>query len=256
MKKSTVLLVLSLMVPGFVNTTNAESNSRLLQKSIDVGKAKEIRTDISFFSGELFVNTETEDLAKCVYGYKDGFLRPEMTYREVGGTGYLTIESEEKDKRILNDNENRWNLSLNKRVKNNLSIQLRAGEANIDLEGSNLNSFDYKMTAGESTINLRNTSIPHLKFNMLAGEAHIDLSGDWENDGVADIKGGVGEITVKVPFDTGVIIYVTGVLGEVKIPFFNKEGSTYTNDSYKKSKNTLTLYINGAIGQINVEMVE
>jgi len=256
MKKSIILscLLFSVLLSG--TNIYAQSDSKLLKKSIEIGKAKEVRTDISFFSGELFINSETEDLAECIYGYRDGFLRPDMIYREVGSTGYLSVESEENKKGIFNDDTNKWSLSLNKSVKNNVSIQLKAGDAIIDLQDCNLNSFNYRMTAGKSKINLRNTSVPHVKFNLLAGEAHIDLTGKWENDGVADIKGGVGEITVKVPFKTGVIIHVTGVLGEVNIPFFNREGNVYTNDNYKKSAHTLTLYINGAIGQINVEMEE
>lgn len=256
MKKSIVLWSILFSVFFLGSTLNAQSDSKLLKKSIEIGKAKEVRTDISFFSGELLINSETDDLAKCIYGYRNGFLRPDMTYREVGSTGYLSIESEENKKGIFDDDANKWSLSLNKSVLNNVSIQLKAGKASINLEECNLNSFNYKMTAGESKINLRNTSVPHVKFNLLAGEAHIDLTGEWKNDGVADIKGGVGEITVKVPFNTGVIIHVTGVLGEVNIPFFNREGNVYTNDSYKKSKQTLTLYIHGAIGQINVEMEE
>lgn len=256
MKKSTILCCLLLTVLFSGSSIYAQSDTKLLKKSIEIGKAKEVRTDIYFFSGELLINSDTDDLAKCIYGYRDGFLRPNMTYREVGSTGYLSIESEENKKGIFDDDTNKWSLSVNKSIKNNVSIQLKAGEAKIDLQDCNLNSFNYKMTAGKSKINLRNTSVPHVKFNLLAGEAHIDLTGDWQNDGIADIKGGVGEINVKVPFNTGVIIHVTGVLGEVNIPFFNREGNVYTNDSYKKSEHTLTLYINGAIGQINVEMEE
>lgn len=254
MKKTTVFLSILLTTLSLSNCY-AKTTSELFKKNIETGKAKEVRTDISFFAGELNINAETDFLAECVYGYRDGYLRPEMTYREVGTVGYLTVESEEKHK-LLSDDTNRWNLSLNKKIKNNIDIELKAGKANIDLEGCNLNNFYYKMTAGESNINLRNTSVPHVKFNMTAGEATIDLSGEWKNNMVADIKGGIGEISVMVPFNTGVKIFVSGVLGEVNIPFFNKEGNMYTNDNYKKTKYNLTLYINGAIGQINVKMKE
>jgi len=256
MKKSIFLVCLFVTFGSFGPTILAQSKSKLFKKSIDIGRAKDVRTDISFFAGELNINSETTMLAECFYGYKDGFIKPDMTYREVGTIGYLSVVSEKKDKGIINDETNRWNLSLNKDVKNSLSINLKAGKSTIDLEGCNLSSFDYKMTAGESKINLRNTSVPQVKFNLLAGESLIDLSGKWKNDGVADIKGGVGEVTVKVPYKTGVIIYVTGLLGDVSIPFFDRDGDAYVNDSYKKSKNTLTIYIHGAIGQINVKMEE
>jgi predicted membrane protein len=91
---------------------------------------------------------------------------------------------------------------------------------------------------------------------MVAGESNINLSGKWHNDCDAQIKGGVGQINVKVPFGVGVKIHASGLLGEVNIPFFQKEGRIYTNDAWGKTKHSITLEISGAIGEINVEMVE
>lgn len=253
MKKQTILLCCILAIGSLGSF--AQSTSKLLKKSIEIDKAKETKTDIYFFAGNLNINTSTDKLAECFYGYKNGFLRPEMTYSEVGKTGYLSIKSEEQDKGI-DENDNKWNLSLNKDIKNDVAIKLRAGEANINLEGSRLNRFEYNMTAGKSNINLKNTSVPQVKFHLLAGEAHINLAGKWHNDGLAEIKGGVGEITVKVPYNTGVRISVSGVLGDVNIPFFRKDGNVYTNDSFEKTKYTIFLNISGGIGQINVEMEE
>lgn len=255
MKKQTFLLYFLLATTSLGTFAVTQSHSKLFKKSIEFGKAREIKTDISFFAGELNINTSTNQLAECLYGYSEGFLRPEMIYSESGKTGYLAIRSEEKDKGLDIDNDsNKWNLSINKDIKNDLAIKLKAGEANIDLKDCRLNSFEYKMTAGESNINLKNSSVPMIRVALLAGEANIDLSGKWLNDGFAEIKGGVGEVTVKVPFNTGVKVNISGVLGEVNIPFFHKIGNTYTNDSFEKTKYTLSLDISGGIGQINVIM--
>jgi len=255
MKKRSLSLFFILAIGTF--GTLAFAQSKLFKKSIEIGKSKEIKTDIYFFSGELNVNTSTEKLAECTYGYEDGFLKPKMTYKEVGYLGYLAIQSEDQDKGInIDDNSNKWNLNLNKNIKNSISIKLRAGKANINLEDCRLNSFDYKMTAGESNINLRSTSVPQIRFNLLAGEANIDLTGKWHNDGIAEIKGGVGKVTLKVPYNTGVRILVSGVLGQINIPFFHRDGNTYTNDSYGKAKQTLLVTISAGIGQVNVIMEE
>jgi len=258
MKKSSVIFSLLLII-GTGISIQAQSKSNLFRKTLEIGKSREIKTDISFFAGELNINGSTDKLAECFYGYKDHFLRPEMAYNEINEIGYLTINSEKAEKGMNQndlDHSNKWSLCLNKKLKNALSIKLTAGKTNIDLEGCKLSCFDYKMTAGESNINLRNTSVPQMQFNLLAGEANIDLSGEWHNDMVAIIKGGVGEITVKVPFNTGVRITASGVLGEINMPFFNRNGNTYTNDLYEKTKYTLHIDISGGIGQINVEMVE
>ena len=112
------------------------------------------------------------------------------------------------------------------------------------------------MMAGESKVNLRNTSVPAVIFNLFTGEASLDLSGKWHNDLEANIKGGIGELEIKVPYDTGVRIAVSGLIGEVNIPFFERNGKIYTNGQYGKSKYTLYLNVEAGIGQIDVKMVE
>jgi hypothetical protein len=258
MKKSGLLLCLFLIASVCGNSIQSQAKkTTLYRKSVALGKAKEVKTDIAFFSGELIIGTSTDKLTECFYGYKDVFIRPYVSYSEVGHTGYLTVKSLKKDESSINKKKsNKWMLELNRDIQNDLNIELLAGEADIDLEDAHLSRLNYKMTAGELHLNLRGTSVPLVKFNLLAGEAHIDLSGKWHNDCMADIKGGVGEITVKVPYKTGVKVNVSGVLGDVNIPFFNREGRTYTNDAWEKTENNIILNISGAIGQINVEMAE
>lgn len=236
----------------------AKKPETIYRKSIPLGNAKEVKSDISFFAGELYMNVNSKKLTECYYGYKEVYIVPYMVYKEIDKNGYLTIKCKRENNERLDNrsNDNKWKLELNKNVRNDVSIELMAGEANINLEGGKITNFSFKMTAGKSEINLKNTSVPKIRCNMMAGETNIDLSGKWNNDCEADIKGGVGQINVKVPFRTGVKIHVSGLLGEVNMPFFNKENKTYTNDSWGKSKHNITLDISGAIGEINVEMVE
>lgn len=227
------------------------------KKIIETGKAKVVRTNIDFLAGELYLTGTTENLAECYYGRGFLYLKPEMTYHETGKTGYLNIESRKLKGQDWEDfDDNRWDLLINPDIANSVAIKLHAGEARIDLTGCNLNRFDYKMTAGESTITLRNTSVPFMLFNMMAGKANIDLTGKWKNDLEAEVKGGVGELNLKVPYDVGVRIFVNGLIGEVNIPFFNRNGKVYVNDAFGKSKNTLFININAGIGEINVTMDE
>ena len=249
-------LLLILLVPTILFAT--KQRDTIYRKSLPLGNAKEVKSDISFFAGELYMNVNSKKLTECYYGYKDLYIVPYMIYKEVDGNGYLTIKCKrEKAEQLDNrSNDNKWKLELNKDLKNDVAIELMAGVAYINLEGAKITNFVFKMTAGESHINLRNTSVPKIRCNMMAGETSLNLSGKWNNDCDAGIKGGVGQINVKVPFSTGVKIHVSGLLGEVKIPFFHKENRTYTNDAWGKSKHSITLDISGAIGEINVEMVE
>jgi len=227
------------------------------KKSIDTGKAKEIKTDIDFLAGELHLDGTSGNLADCYYGFGKTFLRPDMTYHEVGKTGYLSLSSESlKGKDLENLDDNEWFVQINPDIRNSLSIKLKGGESDINLEGCRIDRFEYRMMAGESKVNLRNTSVPAVIFNLFTGEASLDLSGKWHNDLEANIKGGIGELEIKVPYDTGVRIAVSGLIGEVNIPFFERNGKIYTNGQYGKSKYTLYLNVEAGIGQIDVKMVE
>jgi len=254
--KNPRLALLLLFIPTILFAS--KTRETIFRKSLPLREANVVKSDISFFAGELYLNANSKKLVECYYGYKDLYIVPYMIYKEVGQTGYLTIKSKrEKTEQLDNrSDDNKWKLELNRALKNDVSIELMAGVANINLEGAKITNFAFKMTAGESKINLRNTSVPKIRLNMMAGETTLNLSGKWRNDCDAEIKGGVGQINVKVPFGTGVKIHASGLLGEVNIPFFRKEGRDYTNDSWGKSKHSITLDISGAIGEINVEMLE
>ncbi|HET9571774.1 MAG TPA: LiaF domain-containing protein [Bacteroidales bacterium] len=248
--------LLLFLVPGMLLAS--KPREIVFRKSLPLREAKEVKSDISFFAGELYMDVNSKKLVECYYGYMDLYIVPYMIYKEVDRIGYLTIKSK-REKREQLDNrsdDNKWKLELNRNVKNDLDIELMAGVANINLEGADISNFAFKMTAGESKINLRNTSVPKIRLNMMAGETTLNLSGKWQNDCDAEIKGGVGQINVKVPFKTGVRIHARGLLGEVNIPFFHKDGRDYTNDAWGKSKHNINIEISGAIGEINVEMVE
>ena len=254
--KNVRLALLLLFIPTILFAS--KTRETIFRKSLPMASAKEVKSDISFFAGELYMDANSKKLVECYYGYKDLYIVPYMMYKEVDRMGYLTIKSKRKKTEQLDNrsDDNKWKLELNRTIKNDVSIELMAGLANINLEGAKITNFAFKMTAGESHINLRNTSVPKIRLNMVAGESSIDLSGKWHNDCDAEIKGGVGQINVKVPFGTGVKIHAAGLLGEVNIPFFHKDGRDYTNDAWGKTKHSITLDISGAIGEINVEMVE
>lgn len=251
-------LILLFMSVQSLQHSMAQTKSYLKQ-TIQSEKAHSYKTDLDFFAGELFVNaTEEEAVAVCHYGYKADYIKPIMTYHEQGETGYASIQSESIRNKELDrlGKDNKWYLSLNGKQTHQLSVNLKAGTARLDLASSQLKHFAFRMMAGEAHVNLSNSSIPEINMQLMTGSAHLDVSGKWDNDLHATIKGGVGELNVLVPYETGVRITVSGLLGEINIPFFNRNGRTYTNDLYGKTASTLYIDINGGIGQINVNMVD
>ena len=241
-------------------TGTSDSNKNEFRKNIPLGRAKEVKTEISFAAGELNISPCSNHLAEGNYTYSKEELKPEITYTEESKIGHLRIEAFDEDmdmdKNMDNKDSCRWNIGLNKNIQNDLDLEMLAGEGNIDLHGCNIIRFDMKMLAGDLDVDLRNTSVPRLKFKALVGQAVIDLSGKWENDLDADIKGGVGEITLKLPSKVGTKITIVGILGDIDAPDFKKHNNTYTNAAYGNTDQTLYIELTGGLGNVNVELVE
>jgi hypothetical protein len=81
----------------------------------------------------------------------------------------------------------------------------------------------------------------------------LDLSGKWNNSLKAEINGGIGEVTLKLPRTTGVRVKVAG-LGNIEAGGFKKEGGYYVNSAYRSDGTTLSIEINGGLGSVNLEM--
>ena len=80
----------------------------------------------------------------------------------------------------------------------------------------------------------------------------MDLSGSWDNDMVANMTCGIGEITLYLPEETGVIVKTSGILGGITARDFKRNNKVYTNRQYGKTEHTLFLNIEGGIGHINL----
>jgi hypothetical protein len=87
--------------------------------------------------------------------------------------------------------------------------------------------------------------------SMGAGEIPVDLTGDYERDLAANIEGGRGEATVRLPGEAGVRVDAEGGLGEMNTESLQREGEAYVNDAYGGSD----VEIRGGVGQIYLEVV-
>jgi len=254
MKKYRIILLSGLIIvfSGFAANPGYQEEYR---NNVKLGRAKSLRTKIEFAVGNLNVHTCSEFLSQGIYSYRRDTWRPEISYNDGSETGYLNIKNIDDRHQFEYDDSDKtvWDISLNDKVPNEVSISMTAGVANINFQNSNLRRFEFEMAAGESNINLRNTSVPYISFKAIAGEAELDLSGRWKNDLEATIKGGVGELTIILPPDIGVKMDITGILGDVDAPQFHEDDNSYTNDLYGRTGASLYLDITGGIGDINVE---
>ena len=95
---------------------------------------------------------------------------------------------------------------------------------------------------------------PQFDFDLGAGSVTLDLTGEWQNDLDATVKGGLGDFNLRLPSDVGVRIDVETGIGDIDASDLTRDGNTYTNDAYGVSDVTLRIHIEGGVGQINLEV--
>jgi hypothetical protein len=155
----------------------------------------------------------------------------------------------------LDNYRNEWDLRFNEDVPIEMSIDLGAGRTDLALGSLALTELNIEAGAGDVNLDLSGSqSLSRLEFDMGAGAITLDLTGDWQEDLGATIRGGVGEINLKLPKDVGVRLEVNTGIGGIDSSGLSKDGDTYTNDAYGESDVTLRIDIAGGIGQINLDV--
>jgi predicted membrane protein len=169
------------------------------------------------------------------FAYNVADWRPEVDYDLRGATGELLVEQgDDGGVHLGGDARNEWEVRLNDEVPVDLTVEMGAGESNLDLDSLALTGLDLQMGAGQTT---------------------VDLTGDYAEDLDASIQGGVGEATVLLPSQVGVRVDAEGGLGKISAEGLRMEGDSYVNDAYDDADVTLQLDIQGGVGQINLEVV-
>ena len=200
-------------------------------QSVELDDADAVSVEIKLGAGDLEVTGGAEKLLEADFTYNVAKIKPEVEFTD--GTlvvqhpdvrGYRTLQD-------ISDFRNEWDLRLNNDVPMNLSLDMGAGNSNLQLAGLSLTGLDV---------------------NLGAGISKIDLSGDWMHDLDVAFVSGAAEITVKLPKDIGVRVKVEAGPTLVNAPGLTKDGNVYTNAAYGTSDVTLQIDLQAGIGAINL----
>lgn len=201
-------------------------------RSVPLGSAESVRVEIKMGAGELKVAPGSSNLLDGQFSYNVAAWKPQVDYQVNNSKGLLRIEQHgggSSGSHVRNE----WDLHLNNQVPMQLDVEMGAGRTDLTLGSMALSNLSLKMGAGETT---------------------VDLSGDWKNDLTAQIKGGVGKATVRLPRDVGVHVKAEGGLGAINAYDLIKEGDAFVNQAYGKSRATLNIEVKGGVGEINLEL--
>jgi hypothetical protein len=203
-------------------------------QEVKLGEAKSARVEIEMAAGELSVGSGAKELLEAAFSYPGPSSRPQVEYHVSAGQGRLTIR-QPGSFHGRGSGHNTWDLRLSNKVPLELKVAQGAGRARLTLGG---------------------LSLARLDVNIGAGETIVDLSGDWKNDLTANIAGGVGRATVRLPSDVGVRASAHGGIGAINVHGLRKDGDAYVNEAYGKSPITIKVQVEGGVGEINLELAE
>jgi len=222
------------------------------KQTIDLKNTKALKAELQINAGTFKLTTQDQPQIDAGYTYSRPNWKPVVNFNP--GTGALSIKQpEEKNIKMQDKDRNEWNIRFPRTLPTDLKFRMGAGEGTVDLSGAKLNRLEIEAGAGEFKVNVANTSVSSLKVSAGVGSLTLNLAGNRTQNLVADISGGIGDLTLVLPRKVGVRVKVSG-LGGVESASLRKQGGYYVNDAYGKSAQSLDIKVSAGLGSIKMEL--
>jgi len=225
-----VLVVLFWHGRAFTRDRRYSSDVQHQSRTVDRQGAKSVHVSLETSSGEFNISGGSAHLLDADFNYSGSYETPRVEYNVANGVGQLNI-SQDDTTTHFGTTRNEWNL----RFSNDMPLELKV-----------------EMGAGRGRLRLRDMPVTRLDMSMGAGQADLDLTGDRKNDLVADLEGGVGQVTIRLPKKVGVVVRASGGIGAVDAHGLRHEDGEYTNEAYGRTPATIRLTVQGGVGQISL----
>jgi hypothetical protein len=226
-----VLLMLVLGVGVWHRGRRVVRNEQHDTQTVDLQGATAVSANLQFPAGQLNIAGGSDKLLDANFRYDESDSTPHIDYNVNGGHGQLKIV-EKKDQVYFGSNDNQWDFRFNNNVPLDLTIEMGAGQSDLQMADVNLT---------------------HLQVHVGAGQMTLDLTGPRKQDLAAEIQGGVGQARIRLPSDIGVRARASGGIGSVNAHGFTKQGDEYVNAVYGKTPTTIDLNVQGGIGEIDLD---
>ena len=201
-------------------------------ESVALGEAKSAVVDINMGVGKLAVSGGASDLMNATFTYNVASWKPTVSYNVEGTQGTLLVEQPSQSSTNLGTNVRyEWDLLFNNDVPMTMKVNVGVGESDLIFGGIDLSK---------------------LVVNCGVGDTTIDLSGEWQQDTAVMVNGGVGQVTIILPKDTGVRVTADGGLGAINANEMTVNGNTYTNAAYGDAAHTINIDVKTGIGSIQL----
>ncbi len=227
-----VLVLIALIWHGLAlsHERRFSSSMRHEVRTVERQDAQSVRVSLEVGAGELTVGGGSSHLMDGDFNFGESYGPPRVEYNVANRVGELSI-TQEGERTHFGGGNNDWNLHFSNEIPFELKITMGAGHGHL---------------------RLRDVPVTRLDMEMGAGQADLDLTGDRKKDLVADLEGGVGQATIHLPKNVGVVAHASGGIGAVSAHGFKHDNDEYTNEAYGKTPATIRLTVQGGVGQINL----
>ena len=269
-----LVLALASMACGFsIDLPERKSAGPEIKESITATdpKSDQTRVTISFGAGKLNLSSGATHLVDgtAVYNVED--LKPEVI---VNGNNIEIKEGDFHSLPAFDNIKNEWDLKLSD-TPLDLTVQAGAYEGQLDLGGLALKSLTVKDGAshvdlsfqkpnqtemsvlryetGASDVkltDLANANFSTLTFSGGAGNYTLDFGGELQQDAVATIESGLGNLSLVIPKNVAATVTVEGAAVNINHSSgWSQDGQKYTQNG---SGPTLTLIVKMAAGNLSI----
>jgi N-terminal domain of toast_rack, DUF2154 len=235
---SILLMAATTVLAGACSTQGGASpevgKMQHVSKSVDSENAQSASAQLKMGPGELNLTGGADQLMEADFSYNVAAWKPKVSYDVSGKKGELLVKQGSAEGGNLSGGaRNEWNISLNDELPTELMVQVGAGESDLDLDSLTLTGVDLQMGAGKTTVDLSGdytqsfdatieggvgeatVLLPskvgvkakaegglgtiNAKGLKKAGDSYVnDAYGESDTNLNIDVKGGVGEINLKV----------------------------------------------------------
>ena len=227
-------------------------------ETVEAGGADTAVVNINMGTGELTATGGATDLMEAEFIYNVSNWEPEISYAVSGENGRLEVNQPDTDEIGIPDGDVKyqWNLQFNEEMPLEMDISVGAGESNLDLRSLTVERFSIDTGAGSATVLFGGSPLRTVDVQAGVGEVKLDLTGEWDADANVSIDAGVGQMSIVLPSDVGVIVDADLGIGDLNANGFIIEGDNYVNAAYGDSPVTLSIDLNGGVGAITLQLEE
>lgn len=167
-------------------------------KSIDLKNAESVRAQLKMGAGELHVTGGADQLMEGDFSYNVSEWKPKVSYGVSGGEGELVVKQGSANSGSLGAKaRNEWDITMNEEVPTDLVVKMGAGESDLDLDSLSLTGVDLKMGAGKSTVDLTGDYAKSFDASMEGGVGEATVLLPSEVGVKAKAEGGLGKINAE-----------------------------------------------------------